>query len=475
MLVCLVLPGDPNLGILANMVIAPHIGHMYTMVLADVMKRWQQVKGRETFLSTGTDEHGMKIQQAAAKQEITPQELCDTNAEKFMQLTSAGNISQDVFIRTTEAKHKKSVEQFWTQLKHDLPSSLGMYKGTHAGWYSVDDECFYPEKMVTPFLDPQTGVKVMVSTETMSKVEWVEEETWFFPLTKFKDQLLQFYNENPDWIQPASKMREVQSWVENNLSDLSVTRPHTRLQWGIRDPEDKKQTIYVWVDALVNYLTVAGYGSDWHPHWEGSNRIMGQWPPDVHVVGKDIIRFHAVYWPALLLGLGLPLPKKILCHNHWKMSNRKMSKSVGNVVNPFFATQRWGTDALRYFLMRNGSLQKDTDYSNEVIHAVYVKELMANIGNLYYRIFRPKSANKWITRDAVESFAQGEFERNENLDNPSDPKTHYSELEETIRSIPSQVQEAMDANEISLAISHIYTLLSAVSTGPPIIYRRNTN
>jgi methionyl-tRNA synthetase len=432
------------------------------MILADVMKRWQQVKGREAFLSTGTDEHGMKIQQAAYKQEVTPLELCDTNAAKFMALTDEGEISQDAFIRTTQEKHKKAVEQFWKQLKQSLPGSIGLYKGTHAGWYSVDDECFYPEKMVAPFIDPQTGVKVMVCTETNSKVEWIEEETWFFPLTKYKDKLLQFYKDNPGWIQPESKMKEVQNWVENNLEDLSVTRPYKRLQWGIRDPDDTKHTIYVWVDALVNYLTVAGYGSEWHPDWSGSEEKMGLWPADVHVVGKDIIRFHAVYWPAMLLGLGLPLPKKILCHNHWKMSNRKMSKSVGNVVNPTFAVQRWGTDGLRYFLMRHGSLHKDSDYSNDSIYVTYTKDLQANLGNLYYRIFRPQGQTSWSTREAVDSFARGEFKMNKQLDDPTNCSTHYSALEECLRSIPQDVENAMDENEVSAALGHIYSLLSAV-------------
>jgi len=374
------------------------------MVLADVIKRWQQVKGREAFLSTGTDEHGMKIQQAAKKQEVTPKELCDANSLKFMQLTDEGIISHDTFIRTTDEDHKIAVEQFWAQLKFSLPKSLGLYESKHKGWYSVDDECFYPEDMIEPAIHPQTGKRQVVSSETKSVVEWIEEETYVFPLTKYKDQLLKFYDDNPDWIQPRHRMNEVRDWVENHLEDLSVTRPFSRLQWGIRDPNDPKHTIYVWVDALINYLTISGYGQSWHRPTEVDANKENLWPADVHVVGKDIIRFHAIYWPALLMALGLPLPKKILCHNHWTMSNRKMSKSVGNVVSPTFAVQRWGTDALRYFLMRNGSLQKDTDYSNDVIYAMYIKDLQANLGNLYYRLYRASRTPSWSTRDAVETF-----------------------------------------------------------------------
>ncbi|CAH0040658.1 unnamed protein product [Clonostachys solani] len=434
---------------------APHIGHLYTMVLCDVLKRYQQLQGKSAFLSTGTDEHGMKIQQAAAKEAVTPKELVDNNSQKFLKLAHEGGISQDTFIRTTNQQHKTAVSHFWTQLKNGLPKRLGLYKSTHKGWYSVSDECFYPEDLIEPSLEPQTGKKIMVSSETGSMVEWVEEETWFFPLTKYKEQLLKFYDENPGWIQPESKMKEVRIWVENHLEDLSVTRPAARLSWGIRDPEDPKHTIYVWVDALINYLTVAGYGDKWHLKEEN----MGIWPADLQVVGKDIIRFHAVYWPALLMALDLPLPKKILCHNHWTMSNRKMSKSVGNVVNPFFAIQRWGTDPLRYFLMRNGSLSKDTSYSNDLIEMVYLKELQANIGNLYYRICRPKSSSKWSTTDAIESYFAGEFKKNEHMVDLSDPRCNYSSLEPHIDGVLAVYKREMDNNNPAGAINEIFCLL----------------
>ncbi|KAG5951187.1 hypothetical protein E4U53_003598 [Claviceps sorghi] len=430
---------------------APHIGHFYTMVLADVLKRWQQIKGKETFFLTGTDEHGMKIQCAAAKEGIEPKEFCDANSDKFRALAAAGDISYDAFIRTTDPEHKESVSEFWLQLKHALPDHLGLYKGTHKGWYAVSDECFYPENMVRPDIVPQTGKKIMVSNETGSEVDWVEEETWFFPLTKYKDALLKFYDENPDWITPAHRMNEVRDWVDNHLEDLSITRPASRLSWGIPDPEDPNQTIYVWVDALINYITQAGYGTKWH----SPSDSMGIWPADLQIIGKDILRFHAIYWPALLMALGLPLPKRLLCHNHWTMSNRKMSKSLGNVVNPFFAVQRWDLDPLRYFLMRNGSFTKDMSYSNQLIGAVYAKDLQANIGNLFYRVARPKVNAKWSTLEAVSAFRDGAFQ--------SMPEAYsepvFTSLDEHLEKAPTAFCEEMDKCNTGGAIREIFNLL----------------
>ena len=437
---------------------APHIGHLYTMVLADVLKRWQQIKGRDAYMLTGTDEHGMKIQRAAAKEGLEPKEFCDNNSNKFRELAAAGDISNDTFMRTTNREHKEAVGQFWLQMKHTLPETLGLYKGTHEGWYCVSDECFYPEELVQPSIVPQTGKKIMVSVESENEVEWVKEETWFFPLTKYKEQLLAFYDANPDWITPANRMNEVRNWVEHHLEDLSITRPAARLSWGIRDPEDVDQTIYVWVDALINYITEAGYGSK----WTSAKDDMGLWPADMQVIGKDILRFHAIYWPALLMALRLPLPKRLLCHNHWTMSNRKMSKSLGNVVNPFFAVQRWDIDPLRYFLMRNGSFSKDMSYSNELIGAVYAKELQANIGNLFYRIARPKVTAKWSTIEAVTAFRDGSL--NEIPQHALERL--YLSLDETLEQTSKQFYNEMEACNTAGAIREIFNLLREVRNGP---------
>ncbi|KAI9149524.1 putative methionine--tRNA ligase [Paramyrothecium foliicola] len=431
---------------------APHIGHLYTMVLTDVMKRWQQMKGKEAILCTGTDEHGMKIQQAASKQLVDPKEFCDANSQKFRDLAAAGNIANDFFIRTTDEEHKKAVGDFWLHLKHQLPDHLGLYKGSRPGWYCVSDECFYPADMVKTSIEPQTGKKITINTETDKEVEWVEEETWYFPLTKYKDALLKFYKDNPEWITPAHRMKEVEDWVTNHLEDLSVTRPVSRLNWGISDPEDPSQTIYVWVDALINYLTKAGYGSKWHSPKED----MGLWPADLQVIGKDILRFHGVYWPALLMALGLPLPKKLLCHNHWTMSNRKMSKSVGNVVNPFYAIQRFGVDPLRYFLMRNGSLSKDMDYSNNLIAAVYEKELQANIGNLFYRVARPKATGAWSTEEAVTARRNGDFKVLDEFFELEDTDPAWVSLESRLDEMPGRVIAEMDKLDPAGALRELF-------------------
>ncbi|EQL02333.1 methionyl-tRNA synthetase [Ophiocordyceps sinensis CO18] len=422
---------------------SPHVGHLYSMVLADVLKRWQQLKGRQAVLCTGTDEHGMKIQNAAVKERMPPKHFCDFNSRKFMSLALTADVSHDFFLRTTDDHHKEAVNRFWLQLKHSLPEDRGLYKGTHQGWYCVDDECFYPEDMVKASIEPQTGNKILINAETENEVEWVDEETWFFPLTKYKDDLLEFYDANPDWITPAHKMKEVRHWVENHLEDLSVTRPASRLSWGIPDPEDDQQTIYVWVDALINYITNAGYGAKWHTAKEN----MGPWPADLHVIGKDILRFHCIYWPALLMAMGLPLPKKILCHSHWTMSNRKMSKSRGNVVDPFFAMQRWDTDPLRYFLMRSSNYSKDMSYSNQLIGPVYLKELQANLGNLFYRIARPKVTGKWSTVEAVSAY------RNDGA------KKRYFSLEPHLERAASAFSDEMDKYNTSGAIREVFELL----------------
>ncbi|KOS17057.1 putative methionine--tRNA ligase [Escovopsis weberi] len=435
----------------------PHIGHLYTMVLADVLKRWEQIKGKQVFLCTGTDEHGAKIQRAAAKNGMEPKEFCDNNSAKFRQLAEAAGIANDFFIRTTDQDHKDAVAQFWLQLKHTTPEQLGLYKGVHEGWYCVSDECFYPESLVRSGIVPQTGNKITVSVETENEVEWVREETWFFPLSKYKDALLKFYDENPDWIQPAHRMNEVREWVQNNLEDLSITRPASRLSWGIKDPEDTNQTIYVWVDALINYMTKAGYGK----HWTSPKEDTGIWPADLQVIGKDILRFHAIYWPALLMSLGFSPARGVLCHNHWTMSNRKMSKSIGNVVNPFFAIQRWGVDPLRYFLMRNASLARDMSYSNQLIGTVYAKDLQANIGNLFYRIVRPKASARWSLQEAMEYHRDGRFDvlREGQPQSSSDANAQYFTLEPVLARAPVAFREEMDAYNTAAAIRETFNLL----------------
>lgn len=359
------------------------------MVVADVLKRWQVLRGRHAILSTGTDEHGMKVQRAAELQDVHPKALCDTNSETFRDLARKANIANDHFIRTTDPEHRDAVEYFWVR----LVESGHVYETTHKGWYCVSDETFYPESTIEKRVSPLTGKPFMASKETGNAVEWTEEKNYHFRLTAFREQLLKLYADNPDWVEPSERFEEVISWVRNNLEDLSISRPASRLTWGIPVPDDPSQTIYVWVDALINYITVAGY-----PLWPPGAEHAGGWPADVHVVGKDIVRFHSVYWPALLMALGLPPPKQILSHGHWLMNRQKMSKSVGNVVNPFFALDRWGVDTIRYFLIHNGAVAADADYSNGLIVEAYKKGLQGGLGNLLNRVTRAK---KWSVRTAV--------------------------------------------------------------------------
>jgi len=360
------------------------------MVIADILKRWQVLNGREAILCTGTDEHGMKIQQAAAKANKPPKEFCDITAETFKSLAKRAEISNDHFVRTSDQDHKDAVQYFWQMLK----DRGHIYESKHEGWYCVSDETFYPESTIEKRLNPFSGRTFMASQETGKEVEWTSEKNYHFRLSAFRDRLLEFYAENPKFIVPASRMNDVVNWVRAGLEDLSVSRPIERLTWGVRVPDDDTQTIYVWLDALVNYITKAGY--PWAP---GKEQARG-WPADVQVIGKDIVRFHCIYWPAFLMALDLKPPKQILTHGHWTLNQKKMAKSTGNVVNPFFAIDRFGVDLMRYYLAHDGGIEKDSDYGNHLIVERYKKGLQDGMGNLIGRLTRSKM---WNVRKAVQS------------------------------------------------------------------------
>lgn len=342
----------------------------------------------EAALLTGTDEHGMKIQNAAAKASTPTKEFCDKNASHFLDLAQAANISFDRFIRTTDADHKVAVEHFWTELQ----KRGYIYESTHEGWYSVSDETFYPESQVHLILDPSTGRKLYASKETGKEVEWTSETNYHFRLSAFRDRLLEHYQQHPEFIVPVQRMNFVKKEVEAGLNDLSVSRPSSRLQWGIRVPGDDSQTIYVWLDALINYITMTGY-----PFGENDKHKL--WPPNAQVIGKDIVRFHCIYWPAFLMALDLPLPRGFLTHAHWTMGSAKMSKSLGNGVNPFYAIDRYGLDTIRYFMVHDGGIVDDADYDNSFIVEKYKKGLQNGLGNLLARILRGK---KWSIRESLE-------------------------------------------------------------------------
>lgn len=365
------------------------------MVISDVLKRWQVLKGKHAILCTGTDEHGMKIQQAAALANTPPKEFCDIGAETFKTLAKRAGLSNDHFVRTTDENHKEAVRYIW----HILQERDYIYTSKHEGWYSVSDETFYPETTLEKRLDPSTGRPFMASQETGKEVQWTSELNYHFRLSGFKDQLLEFYKLNPEWIVPATRMDEVVKWVSDGLEDLSISRPVERLSWGIRVPNDESQTIYVWLDALVNYITKAGYP------WAPDKKHAGGWPANVQVIGKDIMRFHCIYWPAFLFALGLEPPKQILTHAHWTLNHKKMAKSTGNVVNPFLALDRFGVDVMRYYLTHDGGITNDSHYSNEFIVERYKKGLSGGIGNLVNRIMRPQFL--WSLPEAVDSACAG--------------------------------------------------------------------
>ena len=373
---------------------APHVGHLYSLVLTDIIKRWQVLKGRNAILCTGTDEHGMKIQQAAAKAKTAPKEFCDLTAETFKNLAKRAEISNDHFVRTTDEGHKAAVQYFWTMLKE----KGHIYESKHEGWYCVSDETYYPETTIEKRLDPFTGRTFMASQETGKEVEWTSERNYHFRLSRFKDRLLNFYKANPEFVVPQSRMKDVIKWVSEGLEDLSISRPVERLAWGVRVPDDESQTIYVWLDALINYITKAGY-----PFTPGKESE-GGWPANVQVIGKDIVRFHCIYWPAFLMAVNVEPPTQILTHAHWTLGHEKMAKSTGNVVDPFFAIDRFGVDLMRYYLAHDGGIANDSDYGNHLIVERYKKGLQGGLGNLVSRVTRSKL---WSVREAVKAGAAG--------------------------------------------------------------------
>ncbi|KAJ2532508.1 methionyl-tRNA synthetase [Coemansia sp. RSA 1935] len=349
----------------------PHIGHFYTMVLSDTIKRFADLCGKTTKLSSGTDEHGQKIQQAADLANEPPLDFCTRYSDKFRSLAVAANTSATDFIRTTSDDHHTAVRKFWQR----LVDGGFIYKGEHSGWYAVSDEAYYTSTQVEERVNDK-GESGMYAIESGKRVEWVSEVNYKFRMSVFGERLLKWIEENPSVIYPAVRRNEVLGWLRMGLEDLSVSRPRNRQQWGISVPGDPDHTIYVWVDALINYLTVDGFAQ---------SDVLPFFPPDVQVVGKDIVRFHAVYWPALLMAANLPLPRRILAHAHWTMGAQKMSKSIGNVADPFVDIERFGVDALRYFIVRNGGIADDGDYSNDEVIVRYKKDLVGQLANLAAR------------------------------------------------------------------------------------------
>ena len=346
---------------------APHIGHAYEAVATDALARFRRLQGKDVFFLTGTDEHGIKMLQTARKQGITASELADRNTPKFREMVEVLNCSNDDFISTREERHTRSTQELWRRMQ----AAGDIYLDKYAGWYSVRDEAYYDESELSEGKD---GAKL---SPQGTPVEWVEEESYFFRLSAFGDRLLEYYEANPDFIGPETRANEVKSFVRGGLKDLSVSR--TTFDWGVPVPGDPKHVMYVWVDALTNYITGVGFPD------EDSESFKKYWPADVHIIGKDIIRFHAVYWPAFLMSAGVAPPRKVFGHGFLYNRGEKMSKSVGNVVDPISLAGAYGVDPIRYFLLREVPFGQDGNYSHEGIVQRINADLANDLGNLAQR------------------------------------------------------------------------------------------
>ncbi|MFK4657380.1 methionyl-tRNA synthetase [Bradyrhizobium japonicum] len=345
---------------------SPHIGHAYEAISADVLARFARLDGKDVFFLTGTDEHGQKMVQTAQNEGLTPSALATRNAGRFKEMDERLNVSFDRFIRTTEEQHHRSSQEIWRRME----ANGDIYADSYAGWYSVRDEAYYAEDETRLNDD---GVRLGPQG---TPVEWVEEKSYFFRLSAYQDKLLKLYEDHPEFIGPDSRKNEVVSFVRGGLRDLSISR--TTFDWGVKVPSDEEHVMYVWVDALTNYITGVGFPDESDKNWR-------YWPADVHIIGKDIIRFHAVYWPAFLMSAGISLPKRVYAHGFLFNRGEKMSKSVGNVVDPFNLADQYGVDQMRYFFLREVSYGQDGNYNHEAIVARINADLANDLGNLAQR------------------------------------------------------------------------------------------
>jgi len=361
----------------------PHMGHAYSSIIADFFARFKRIDNFNVIFLTGTDEHGLKIQRAAEKKNMDPLKFCNEISKTFEDLSQTLNLTNTDFIRTTEIRHKESVQYLWKELeKND-----DIYLSKYSGWYSVSDEAFYGEDEIEEI----NGVKQ--SIQSKSKVEWMDEESYFFRLSKWEKPLLDYYKKNPDFILPNSRKNEVISFVKSGLKDLSVSRKS--FTWGIKVPSNNDHVIYVWLDALTNYLSALNYPNT------NDKLYKNFWPADLHLIGKDILRFHAVYWPAFLLAAKLPLPKKVYGHGWILSGEEKMSKSKGNILDPIKIIEEYGLDPLRYYLIKEVSFGNDGNISQERLEDCINSDLANNFGNLCQRVtaFTIKNCGSKVPKD----------------------------------------------------------------------------
>jgi methionyl-tRNA synthetase len=347
---------------------APHIGHAYTTLACDVLARFMRLDGYDVMFLTGTDEHGQKVEKSARAAGMDPKAFTDKVSQNFQDLAKAWNFSNDAFIRTTEPRHYEASKAIWQA----LIDRGEIYLGSYAGWYAVRDEAFYAESELS------TGADGVKRAPSGADVEWVEEPSYFFRLSAWQDKLLAFYDANPDFIAPPSRRNEVLSFVKGGLDDLSVSR--TSFNWGVPVPGDPDHVMYVWLDALTNYITAVDYPDTKSPLFSKF------WPASLHMVGKDILRFHAVYWPAFLMGAGLEPPQRVFAHGWWTNEGQKISKSLGNVIDPFALIETYGLDQVRYFLLREVPFGNDGDFSHAAMITRMNSELANDYGNLAQRV-----------------------------------------------------------------------------------------
>ena len=361
----------------------PHMGHAYSSILADFFARIKKIMGFNVYFLTGTDEHGQKIQRAAEKLKKDPKIFCDEISKTFKDLSDILNLSNNDFIRTTEDRHKKSVTNLWNILE----KKNEIYLSKYSGWYSVSDEAFYSEDEI----EEKNNIKI--SKASGSQVEWVEEESYFFKLSKWQEKLLKFYEQNPKFILPESRRNEVISFVKGGLKDLSVSRKS--FSWGIKVPSNNDHVIYVWLDALTNYLSALNY-----PNKE-DNLFKNYWPANIHLIGKDILRFHAIYWPAFLLAADIDPPLRVYGHGWILSGEEKMSKSKGNILDPIEIINKYGLDALRYYLIKEVSFGNDGNISQEQLEKCINSDLANNYGNLCQRVvaFVDKNLNSEVPKN----------------------------------------------------------------------------
>lgn len=390
----------------------PHIGHAYTNIAADTLARYKRFLGFDVHLLTGTDEHGQKIQEAAKEQGLLPIELADRMLERFKSLWKALSIEYTDFIRTTEERHIKGVKKFINAVRNDI------YLGKYKGWYCTPCESFWTKKEIKD---------VSICPSCKRGLKWVEEEAYFFALPKYKEKILQYIQEGV--IEPSFRKTEVLNMLKEQIPPLCISR--TSFEWGI--PLEGKHVLYVWFDALLNYITAIGYGED-------EERFKRLWPADIHIIGKDILRFHAIIWPGMLLSASLPLPKMIFAHGWWTVKGEKMSKSLGNVVDPFDVIKKVGADGLRYFLLREVPFGQDGDFSPEALVQRVNSELANDLGNLVKR-----------TTTLLERHFEGKIE----------PQKTAEELKNLSLSLGEKVDEAMQKLQFSLALSSIYSVIHA--------------